>query len=263
MKAIPAAILAASLPLSAQLVIQAGPDAVQFADQDGEVGVVTTPTAPGVGSLQAKPRGPVTDIDGSITVQPNQLEETTVNVPTATDPRTPIADVEPNPNPIVTPEPQETIVVSEPNGETVPTAEVQIGPEVAARMAEIARELSIQTTATGATLGMTTEGLFTEGTSTVDPLLESQLSMIAEYIRLSENSMVEVTYHYLPDSVPEQLAWQRSLSLVNWLKTKGLTVEQVYSIADPEAVVVETPDLTSPISVEDTELVGRVVLSMK
>lgn len=268
-KGIPVAILAAALPLSAQLVIEAGPDAVQISSRDGEVEVVSTPTSPTPGALQAKPGGPVTEIDDSITVRPNQLESTTVNVPTKAEPRTPIADVEPTPNPVVTTpdpvvvtDPTDTVVVSEPTGEAVPTAEVVVGPEVAERKAELARELSIQDTATGATLGMTTEGLYTEGTSAFDPLLESQLSMIAEYIRLSQNDMVEVTYHYVPDRVSEELAWQRSLAFVNWMKTKGLTVEQVYSISDPEAVVVETPDPTNPIAVDDTELVGRLVISM-
>ncbi len=256
------AFLAAALPLSAQLVIEAGPGAVQLSDRDGEVEVIPAPGVTSIEPLQAVPGGPVTEIDETITVQPNQLESTTVNVPVEVEPRDPIADVKPLPNPVVVTEPSATVVASEPTGVPVPSAEIEIGPEVAARMAELSRELSIQNTASGATLAMTTEGLYTKGTSAIDPLLESQLSLIAEYIRLSENEMVEVTYHYLPDEVPELLAWQRSLAFVNWMKTKGLTVNQVYTIADPEAVVVETPVKTNPISVNDTELVGRIVLSM-
>lgn len=257
-----AAALLIHLPSSAQLVIEAGPNAVQISDQDGQVEVVRTPVINSTEPLQAVPGGPVTEIDETITVQPNQLESTTVNVPVEVEPRDPIANVKPIPNRTVVTEPSTTVVAAEPSGIPVPAAEVVVTPEIAARMAEIARELSIQNTAAGASLAMTTEGLFTEGTSAIDPLLEPQLSLIAEYIRLSENNMVEVTYHYLPDEAPEFLAWQRSLAFVNWMKTKGLTVNQVYTIADPEAVVVETPVKTNPVSVNDTELVGRLVLSM-
>src|SRR5690606_22934421 len=80
---------------------------------------------------------------------------------------------------------------------TVPVKVTQRNPSTVKRLSELKRELEIQDTGNRAAVAITTKGLFKDDTDVIDELSVTRLHTIAEYLRLSEEDQVDVTYHFV------------------------------------------------------------------
>lgn len=244
-RGIPTAIIAAAMPLSAQVVIEGGPGTVQVSDNDGQPETVnSTPEINTPITRTVPTTGPAPDGNTAITVQPNGLEDTAVAVPVMRE------------NRIVAPTGPVAAVTR------VPDPVTQTNPTTVKRLAELRRLLAIQDNGSQAAVAVTTKGLFKDETNTIDELSEARLKQIAEYLRLSEEDQVDVTYHYVAREENKDTAWERSLAIVDWMSTKGQISKDSFRLIDPVAAVA-TPDRTNPQNPEDTETVGWIELSMR
>ena len=238
--------LAVTLPLSAQVIIEGGPGTVQISDKDGQpetsnsASSITSPitsTVPVAGGSAGASGNPLsvetTTLDGASVSLPAMKE----NV--RTTPKGPLAAVS-----------------------NVPVKVTQRNPSTVKRLAELKRELEIQDVGNRAAVAVTTRGLFKNDTEMIDELSVTRLHTIAEYLRLSEEDQVEVTYHFVESEENRDMAWSRSLSVVNWMETKGQVAKEIFRLNDPVAAV-PTPVRTNPQNPRDTEIVGWIELSMK
>ncbi|MEX2578121.1 MAG: hypothetical protein WD342_03605 [Verrucomicrobiales bacterium] len=260
--AVPAALVSLALPVFAQesVVIKGGPDEVQRVGPGESAeseplnpGATTTvqPVEPEVPSRLPQtttPAAPITEPDeqGAVTVEPvpNATRPITVRVPAETasdetDVETPLDDAG-------------VTAVAE-----VPPATAEVDVEKVRRRTELERELGILDSGVNALISLATDGVFEEDSETIDSLATDTLSKIAEYIRLAEEDDVTITYHYVPDDISKDLAWERSLQIAQWLTARGQLAEEDFRLEEPEVVVEETPT-TTPSDPIDTVMEGRI-----
>ncbi len=239
--------LAAGVPLSAQVVIEGGPGTVQISDKDGQpenTNSVPSISRPITSAVPAVAGGTLGDGEKVLSVEANALEGTSVNLPAMKEnvkvaPSGPVAAVS-----------------------VVPVKVTQRNPTTVKRLAELKRELEIQDAGNRAAVAVTTEGLFKEDTEVIDDLSISRLQTIAEYLRLSEEDQVDVTYHFDASEESKESAWGRSLSIVNWMETKGQVTRNIFRLNDPVQAA-RTPVRTNPQNPGDTEVVAWIEFSMK
>lgn len=213
-----------ALPLlQAQVVIEGGPGVVQISDQDGR----PEPVVPGgARAVVPAPPDPVPPVERfqdrsrvrSVEMQPVPDSPVTVLVPT-----------EPVANEV----------------RTSPVAAVPAVPEVdvdvARRKAELVRALGLNDSGTGAAAAFFSDGFFDENTAIVSSAAAESLALLAEFIRLSPHQRIAVNYEYAPSLHNEELAWQRSLGVVEWLKTRGGLAASNFVVLDPVIVTEPTP----------------------
>ncbi len=103
------------------------------------------------------------------------------------------------------------------------------------------RALGLNDSGTGAAASFFTEEFFDENTAVISSAAADSLELLAEFIRLTPNEELAVTYHYAPTLHGEELAWQRALSMVEWLKTRGGLAASNFVVRNPEIVTEPTP----------------------
>jgi len=213
-----AAGLLANHPFAyAQVVIEGGPGPIQKSDQDG----LPEPVLPGGAAapfakepqIPMEPEPPETAV-----IQPNAQSPATILVPVKS-PAAPVTG--------------EAGAVSS----TVPAMDVV----TAKRKAELVRELGIAESSTGAKIAFSTRNLYETDSALIAGVATRQLQLLAEFIRLSSHKGIGVTYHYTPALQIEKLAWQRSVSLVEWMKTFGALPQTAFTVMDPEEVTQADP----------------------
>jgi hypothetical protein len=147
-----------------------------------------------------------------------------------------------------TPLPRQTIIVDS----TVDLRDITevkaiqpVAPEdeasTAKRKSELRRSLKIADSGTGAIFSFFTENLFEEDLPLVTSVATAQLQEAAEFIELSEAQRVTITYYFVPDDHSEKLAQERSLGLVEWMKTRGGLSEVAFDVNNPATVTEPTP----------------------
>lgn len=228
----------------AQVVIEGGPGVIQISDRDGK----PEPVVPG-GVPQGAPvplereaPGPVTietQVPQAVTIQPDPTSPVTVRVP-----------VKPAP-PVATPPDEPAIVAAR-----------EVDVTAAKRKAEIIRELNIADSGTGAKVAILAAGLYVEGGAPIDPIADEKLALLAEFIRLSDQDGVTVTYHYTPDLHLEALAWDRSVSFVEWMKTKGKLPQATFTVEDPVKIL-ETPGASVAVDPATAPPYGKIEVEIR
>lgn len=228
----------------AQVVIEGGPGVIQISDRDGR----PEPVVPG-GVPQGAPipfdreaPGPVTietQAPRAVTIQPDPTSPVTVRVPVR-----PVA-------PAATPPDQPAIVASR-----------EVDVTAAKRKAEIIRELNIADSGTGAKVAILAAGLYVEGGAPIDPIADEKLALLAEFIRLSDQEGVTITYHYTPGLHLEGIAWDRSVSFVEWMKTKGKLPQATFTVEDPVKVT-ETPGASVAVDPATAPPYGKIEVEIR
>ncbi len=213
-----AAGLIISLPgVYAQVVIEGGPGPIQRSDQDGRPEPVVPGGVPIPFSKEAQipvePETPETAV-----IQPDAKSRATVLVPV----KSPDASVSAEAGAVTS---------------AVPAMDVA----TAKRKAELVRELGIAESSTGAKIAFSTQNLYEKDSALITTVATRQLQLLAEFIRLSDRKGIAVTYHFTPDLQIEKLAWQRSVSLVEWMKTFGGLPQTAFTVMDPEQVSDSAP----------------------
>lgn len=244
-----AAIAAAGVVLAltashAQVIIEGGPGVIQISDRDGKPEPVVpggvpngapipfSKNVPGAGSPDAAdPR--------AVTMRPDPQSPVTVRVATKPAP------------PAKTPEPGAVVAA-------VP----QVDVAAAKRKAEIIRELNIADSGTGAKVAILAAGLYVEGGAPIDPIADEKLALLAEFIRLSDQDGVTITYHYTPDLHLEALAWDRSVSFVEWMKTKGRLPQATFTVEDPVKIL-ETPGASVAVDPATAPPYGKIEVEIR
>ena len=216
---------AVSLPaaLHGQIVIEGGPSQVQIADQDGKPEPVdNTISVPGVnpalGAEEIQTLPPTTP--ETVVMQPSPFRDTTVVVPMKEKTNDPIEEATVN---------QVTAI-----------AEVKVEDAISVtamkRMEEIETELEIFDAAETKVINLATENLFDSDGVMIEPVAESTLALIVEYMGLLNPDKVDVTYHYVSGDLADDTAWKRSVKVVNWLKSVREGSDAEFEINQPEVV---------------------------
>lgn len=252
-----AAVGSLTLPLAAQsVVIEGGPGAVQISDQDGKPEPVVAGNTP-ITAPVITPEVPV----------PTAVTPVTPTTPAASPviPGQPVTP-EVTTDGIIAPAPRMVGPANDPVAQTntadsVDTVE-RINVDVAKRLTEIERDLNIASASTGAKIKIETNDLFVDQTTAVEATAEPTLSTIAEYIKLSENEVVDVTYHYTPVTESEKQAWDRSVALIEWMSNKGQTNADQYEIGNPEVVEADDTAITTEGG-ESAEFTGIIELVIR
>lgn len=220
-----------------QVVIEGGPGVIQLSDQDGRPepansapvnapasAVVPAPpqTTPPAGLFQGNSR--VRSMDLQVPADPN----VTVSVP------------------IVTPAPESAAAPgAAAPGAAAPGAAAPANPEVnvdvARRRAELVRAVGLNDSGTGAAGAFFTENFYEPDLAVVSSAAGDTMALLAEFLRLTPHTEIAVTYHYAPTLHNEELAWQRALSAVEWLKTRGGLAASNFVVRNPEIVTTPTP----------------------
>jgi len=192
---------------NAQVVIEGGPGVVQRTGEDGEpVAVAPVPFEADSSNAAAIETEP----PAAVEVQPDPRSSVVVRVPVV-DP--------PGPEPSV-----EGTAAPE-----VPTLDVAS----AKRRGELVRELGIADSGTGAKIAFDTDSLYERDLAVIDSSLEGSLELLAEFARLLPVGRVVITYHYSPTLHSETLAWQRSVSLAEWLRLEGGIAGPSFTLNEP------------------------------
>lgn len=227
-----AGFLVSDLP--AQVVIEGGPGVIQISDRDGEPEPVVPGGVPGGAPVPLEPGLPT-----AILVDPTP--PSAIEIETEADPSVTVRV------PVERPVPPARVREIAPAAAVIDPAE-SADPAVSAvdvakakRKAELVRALGIADSGTGATIAIDTENLYEEDTALVDPVAKQTLLDLAEFIRLSRHEGVTVTYQYSPSLHGEELAWKRSVSLIEWMKVSGALSETKFTIEEPVRVVESVP----------------------
>lgn len=217
------------LPIAkGQVVIEAGPGVVQLSDQDGRPEPVVPGNVPN-GAVVPVPPDPVPP---SARFQDRSRVRSIEMQPVPNSPVTVVVPTEPAANPART-----SPVAAVPAAPAVPEVDV----DAARRKAELVRELGLNDSGTGAAAAFFSDGFFDENTAIVSSAAADSLALLAEFIRLSPHQQIAVNYEYAPSLHNEELAWQRSLSVVEWLKTRGGLAASNFVVLDPVIVTEPTP----------------------
>lgn len=215
-----------------QVVIEGGPGVIQLSDQDGRPepansapvnapasAVVPAPpqTTPPAGLFQGNSR--VRSMDLQVPADPN----VTVSVP------------------IVTPAPEPSVAPGAAAPGAAAPANPEVNVDVARRRAELVRAVGLNDSGTGAAGAFFTENFYEPDLAVVSSAAGDTMAQLAEFLRLTPHTEIAVTYHYAPTLHNEELAWQRALSAVEWLKTRGGLAASNFVVRNPEIVTTPTP----------------------
>ena len=240
-----AAIAAAGVMLAltashAQVVIEGGPGVIQISDRDGK----PEPVVPG-GVPQGAPIPFDPNVPGGGTPDAAAPRAVTMRP----DPQSPVTvRVAAKPAPPVKPAVEPGSVVA-----AVPTVDV----DAAKRKSEIIRDLGIADSGTSAKVAILTQNLYEKDSALITTVANPQLALLAEFIRLSPHREILVTYQFSPTLHAEGLAWDRSASLVEWMKGKGQLASSTFTVNEPTHLV-ETPNATPPVDPATTPPYGKV-----
>ncbi|MEM9016386.1 MAG: hypothetical protein AAGC68_05185 [Verrucomicrobiota bacterium] len=140
----------------------------------------------------------------------------------------------------------------------VPTPTQEINPAKLRRLAELRRQLDIADAATQAKITLQTDTLFLESEpETLDELALPTLKKIVDYIRLNDKKDVTLRSFFAPDEERgKSRAWNRSLTLIEWMTEEGGLDPDEFKATQPLPVVKATPE---PFATEigDTDFVNR------
>lgn len=143
-----------------------------------------------------------------------------------------------------------------------PNQEV-IDPKKMKRMAELRRELNISDAATKAKLAMPADDLFLpEASTTINKLSEPVLTKVAEYLALSEKKSVTVKGFYVEGESTKELAWARSLSLIEWMTSHSNLGIENFKASGPLPETMGTPKANST-EAGDLEFINRIELHLE
>lgn len=150
----------------------------------------------------------------------------------------------------------------------VPAPTQNLDPARMARLAELRRELKIAEAANETRLNLRANDLFLDDApTTIDKLIEPTLAKVAEYIRLNDKQNVTVKPYYVDvkDGGAEgdkQLAWTRSLVLIEWMTKNGKLGVEHFRASGPAPVAKATAKEFTSVS-GDTEFVARIDLHLE
>lgn len=230
----------------AQVVIEGGPGPIQLSDRDGRPEPAVPGKVPGdvIKPLEKVPQA-ATGIEANtpeaVEIEPDPTSSVSVRVPVER-PNTL------NPDKLAAPDAAEPGSISS----AVPALDVA----AAKRKAELIRELGISDSGTGAKMAFTTENLYEKDSALITSVAIPQLKLLAEFIRLTNHKGVAVTYRFEPALRIEKLAWERSVSLVEWMKTMGGLPDSVFTVNDPAKVPV--PDQAPVVGADKNLPVERI-----
>lgn len=220
------------------VVIEAGPNGVTIADQDGELetGPATPETVvPGTATpIVPGPIVPGIGVEGISTssVRPNGAAIVTTPVPVTPPPaeNDVITRTEPQPGERLTP----TAITATRNGMEV--VKIQ-------RRAELTKELNVLENAVGARLVIRTKNMFGPENEQIDPAAYSLLNKVAEYLKLSPLTKVDLAYVQDYERISKEKAWERTVTLTSWLKTYGSVNTKEFAVKQPQfSTVPDTED---------------------
>lgn len=132
------------------------------------------------------------------------------------------------------------------------------------RLSELRRELSISESSTTARIALPADDLFEENDPVaIDKFAVPALKKVAEFLQLSNKKTVTLTSLYAPDQESgKELAWGRSLALIEWLESQEQLEGRVITSSRPAPVKKPTPKkFTSTAG--DVEFVNRIELKLE
>lgn len=137
-------------------------------------------------------------------------------------------------------------------------------PRKMERLAELRRELRIDEAALKARIALPSDELFeSQSPAEIDKLAEPTLAMLVEYLELTDKKRITVKPFYVAsEEGARQLAWTRSLALIEWLAAKGEFGLERFHATGPMPVEKPTP---KPFSRNpgETEFLGRLELHLE
>ncbi len=140
-----------------------------------------------------------------------------------------------------------------------------LDPAKIKRMAELRRELAISEAATMARLALPTEALF-ERTAplTIENLSVSTLKKVVEFLELNDKQAVTVQAHFVEgEDTAKDLAWGRSLSLIEWLTSNSEILDKEnFKAATPTPVLKATPRRVTK-NLGENDLIGRIEITLE
>jgi hypothetical protein len=139
-------------------------------------------------------------------------------------------------------------------------------PDVATikRLSELRRELRISESATMARITLPTDDVFAENTeATIDPLAVTSLGKVVEFMERSEKKNITVKALYIPEvEGAKELAWARSLGLIEWLKANSALAPDRIKASTPEPLQKAVAKVNAT-EAGDTEFVSRIELNLE
>ncbi|MDF1812753.1 MAG: hypothetical protein P1V20_11085 [Verrucomicrobiales bacterium] len=226
--------------MAQSVVIEGGPTPVRISNENG--------------ILDGSSRGENSEV---ITAKPTPLIPPPVVPPIGVDSNT-SSTVRPEKGTIVvrpttvTTQSDETRPVNDASTVTgTPTQEVTTQTEredidVVRKRARLVRELNIRENIVDSRIILRTKNMFESNTAKINPMANSTLDKITEYLGLSPLNAVRVKYIQEPAGTPDELALSRSMALTKWVKLNGNVGDKSFTFGNPE-VRVTTLDDTKPI----------------
>lgn len=139
-------------------------------------------------------------------------------------------------------------------------------PDVATikRLSELRRELRVSESATMARITLPTDDVFSENTeATIDPLAINTLGKVVEFMERNDKKNVTVKALYIPEvEGTKELAWARSLGLIEWIKANSSLDPDRIKAATPEPLAKAVAKVNATES-GDTEFVSRIELNLE
>jgi hypothetical protein len=139
-------------------------------------------------------------------------------------------------------------------------------PDVATikRLAELRRELRVSESATMARISLPTDDVFSENTeATIDPLAITSLGKVVEFMERNDKKNVTIKALYIPEvEGAKELAWARSLGLIEWLKANSALEPDRIKAATPEPLAKAVAKVNAT-EAGDTEFVSRIELNLE
>jgi len=126
------------------------------------------------------------------------------------------------------------------------------------RLAELRRELRVADAASLARITLHTDNLFLlSKPGEVDELAIPTLKKVAEYIKLNDKQDVTLRSYFIPDQEDgKELAWKRSLVLIEWIAERTGLAPGQFRATSPEPVQKPSPKAFAT-KVGDTEFINR------
>lgn len=132
------------------------------------------------------------------------------------------------------------------------------------RLSELRRELNIAESAARARIMLPADDLFEEANPVaIDQFAEPALKQISEYLLLTNKKKITVTSYYAPDQENgKALAWNRSLSFIEWMEDQGGLPADSINSTRPAPVEARTKK-EFPNTPGEREFQNRIVLNLE
>jgi len=131
------------------------------------------------------------------------------------------------------------------------------------RLAELRRELGIATAALSSRAALPADELFADSNPTsIEELSVPSLNKVIEYIELNDKKKITVQGFYDREPEAKELAWARSLALIEWMTANSSINLEDIKAAGPAPIVKPTAKVNAT-EIGKTEYVNRIELLLE